>query len=193
MLGGYITPILLSTGVPNFLGLYAYMFLLGGGILGLAIYRNWRLLHYLAFIAHWALVFGSFKDYNMAVDFSVVISFLVLFFIQQYGVNIGYAYRRALPITILEAIHQFIHVGLFASVAYYLINQAAGRPWPALMAICLGLLCVAQTWVVLRRLPNDRLSVSVALGLAGFFAAWSVPLLLPESSMTLAWSMMAFG
>jgi hypothetical protein len=193
MLGGYATPVLLSTGVPNFPGLYAYMFLLGGGLLFLAIFRNWRLLHYLAFVAHWALVIGSLKDYRSAEHFAVVLPFLVAFFVQQHGVNVGYAFRRAVPISILEAIHQFLHAGLFAGLAWKLISDAAGRPWPALLAIGLAVVFVVQTLAVLKRMPSDRLSLSVSLGLAGFFTAWSVPLLFNGSGLTVAWSLMALA
>lgn len=193
MLGGYATPVLLSTGSANFAGLYAYMFLLGGGILGLAIYRNWRLLHYLAFVAHWVLVLGSLRSYEPDVHFATVLPFLVLFFIQQHGVSIGYAFRRAVPISLLEAIQQFLHAGLFAALGYRLIAEAAGRPWPALLAIALGAAFVGQTLAVLKRMPSDRLSLSVSLGLAGFFTAWSVPLLFNGASLTVAWSLMALA
>ena len=193
MMGGYATPILLSTGVPNFPGLFSYMFLLGGGILFLAILRNWRLLHYLAFAAHWVLVFGSLRAYEPARDFHVVLPFLIAFFLQQHGVGIGYAFRRAVPISILEAIQQFLHAGLFAGVGYWLIDGASGRPWPALLAIGLGFLFALQTLAVLKRMPKDRLSLSVSLGLAGFFTAWSVPLLFNGSSLTVAWSLMALA
>ena len=193
MMGGYATPALLSTGSANFPGLFSYMFLLGGGILGLALLRNWRLLHYLAFVAHWGLVFGSLRSYDHALHFPVVLPFLILFFIQQHGVSVGHAFRRAQPISMLEAIQQFLHAGLFAALAYTLIQEAAGRPWPALLAIGLGAVFVGQTLAVLKRMPGDRLSLSVSLGLAGFFTAWSVPLLFDGSSLTIAWSLMALA
>lgn len=193
MMGGYATPALLSTGTANFPGLFSYMFLLGGGILGLALLRNWRLLHYLAFVAHWGLVFGSLRSYDHAQHFSTVLPFLILFFIQQHGVSIGHAFRRAQPISMLEAVQQFLHAGLFAALAYTLIREAAGRPWPALLAIGLGAVFVGQTLAVLKRMPGDRLSLSVSLGLAGFFAAWSVPLIFDGSSLTVAWSLMALA
>ncbi len=193
MMGGYATPVLLSTGVANFPGLFSYMFLLGGGILGLAIYRNWRLLHYLAFVAHWILIFGSLRAYHPSEHFSVVLPFLILFFAQQHGVSVGYAFRRAVPISILEAVQQFLHAGLFAGLGYKLILEASGRPWPAVLAIGLAVVFILQTLAVLKRMPSDRLSLSVSLGLAGFFTAWSVPLLFNGSSLTVAWSLMALA
>jgi uncharacterized membrane protein len=45
----------------------------------------------------------------------------------------------------------------------------------------------------LKRMPFDRLSLSVALALAGFFLAWSLPLLLSGSTLVVAWSLMSLA
>lgn len=193
MLGGYCTPIVLSTGHPNFLGLYSYMTLLGSGILAMAIARNWRVLHYLAFLAHWGLVLGSLKDYEASRHFATVLPFLILFFLQQHGVILGYALRRAQPISLLEALHQLGHTALFTALAYSLIQNTAGRPWTAVLAMGMSALFIAQTALLLKRMPFDRLSLSVSLALAGFFLAWSIPLLLSGSTLVVAWSLMSLA
>ena len=43
---------MLSTGEANFVGLFAYMLLLGCGILGISLKKNWHLLNYLGFVVH---------------------------------------------------------------------------------------------------------------------------------------------
>ena len=48
MLGGFLTPVLLSTGVDNPLGLFGYIALLDAGLLAVALHRRW---HYLAALA----------------------------------------------------------------------------------------------------------------------------------------------
>jgi uncharacterized membrane protein len=42
IIGGYGTPVMLRTGEVNFAGLFAYMLLLGCGILGIIIKKNWH-------------------------------------------------------------------------------------------------------------------------------------------------------
>ena len=48
MLGGFLTPILLSTGVDNPLGLFGYIAILDTGLIVVALHRRW---HFLAALA----------------------------------------------------------------------------------------------------------------------------------------------
>ena len=54
VLGGYGTPVMLSTGVVNFPGLFSYELLLGCGVLGVSYYKKWHLLNYLSFVCNYA-------------------------------------------------------------------------------------------------------------------------------------------
>lgn len=56
-LGGFLNPILVSTGRGSDLALYAYVLLLDLGILGLAMFRKWRTLNAVALFFTWLLVF----------------------------------------------------------------------------------------------------------------------------------------
>ncbi|MCI0664644.1 MAG: DUF2339 domain-containing protein, partial [Acidobacteria bacterium] len=49
LIGGFLTPILLSTGKDNETGLFTYIALLDAGVLALAYFKQWRVLNYLAF------------------------------------------------------------------------------------------------------------------------------------------------
>ena len=42
ILGGYGTPVMLSTGVVNYVGFYTYLLLLGVGVLGISYKKNWH-------------------------------------------------------------------------------------------------------------------------------------------------------
>ncbi len=64
LIGGYGTPVMLSGGGPNFVGLFAYMLLLGCGILGISLKKNWHLLNYLGLACTYALFCASMRDYQ---------------------------------------------------------------------------------------------------------------------------------
>src|SRR5207249_4763599 len=53
LLGGFMTPALLTTHVDNEIGLFGYVALLNAGVLALAYFKRWRSLNYLAFAATW--------------------------------------------------------------------------------------------------------------------------------------------
>ena len=52
MLGGFLTPILLSTGQDNPLGLFGYIAILDAGLIVVALNRRWYFLTALAAIRH---------------------------------------------------------------------------------------------------------------------------------------------
>ena len=81
LLGGYCTPVMLSTGQKNFVGLFSYMLVLGVGLLGIAKHKNWKLLNGLSFLATYVLFVGSLeKFYDGSADYPAVMAFLAAFF-----------------------------------------------------------------------------------------------------------------
>src|SRR5205807_940551 len=81
IIGGYGTPIMLSTGVVNFPGLNGYMLVLGIGVLGLCYWKNWPLVNYLSFVSTYFLFFASMqRDYDDS-HFWEVMPFVAAFFV----------------------------------------------------------------------------------------------------------------
>lgn len=58
LIGGFLTPILLSTGTDNEIGLFTYIALLDAGVLALAYFKSWRSLNHMAFMATVLMFFG---------------------------------------------------------------------------------------------------------------------------------------
>src|SRR3989344_303931 len=63
--GGFLTPFLLSSGVPNDVGLFGYLGILNIGILAVAFFKKWReltLLGFTATVLNFASWFGAFYE-----------------------------------------------------------------------------------------------------------------------------------
>lgn len=58
LVGGFATPVLLSTGQDNQVALFTYVALLDAGVLAVAYFKQWRLLNFLAFFATSAMTVG---------------------------------------------------------------------------------------------------------------------------------------
>jgi uncharacterized membrane protein len=191
IVGGFCTPILLRTGQPQFLVLYSYLLLLNFGILGIAHYRQWRLLNYLGFIFTYVLFFASLSQYQRS-DFPVAITFLSLFFTAQSLTVILYNIRRAVRTTLLETIHLTLNAAVFSIGAYDLIRDAVGRPYPALMTLALAVFYMFQVFWFLRRRREDRPLLVSLIALAGFYTTLTMPLVMEKESLTICWSLLAF-
>lgn len=81
IVGGFLTPILLSTGQNNQIALMSYMAVLNGGVLTLAAFKQWPLLNRLGFVFTWLLFSGWYVRYYVEAAFWPTSFFLNLFFL----------------------------------------------------------------------------------------------------------------
>lgn len=191
IIGGFCTPILLSTGTPNFVALFSYLLLLNIGILGIAHVRQWRLLNYLGFVFTYAIYIGSLSQYKTQ-DFTVAITFLSLFFVAHSTLVFIHNLRRSIQATLLEIIHLVLNAGLYSWFAYNLILDASGRPTPALMTIAIALYYILHVAAFIHLKSTDRRLLVALIALAGFYTTLTMPLALEKESLTFAWSLQAF-
>ena len=190
ILGGYGTPILLSTGEANFVGLFAYMTLLGCGVLGISLKKNWHLLNYLAFFCTYGLFFGSMKDYEPG-QFWNVMPFLVGFFVLYSTTLFLFNIVQRTKSTMLELIGLLLNAGIFFAASYQLVSEAYGQH--AVAAVTLGLTAFYAAHVyyfLVRRIADRELMLSF-MGLAAFFLAVTIPLVLSREWITVSWAIQA--
>jgi uncharacterized membrane protein len=190
IIGGYCTPIMLSTGQVNFVGLFAYMLLLGCGILGISLKKDWHLLNYLGFVCTYGLFAASMKDYRTA-DFWSVIPFLVGFFVLYSTTLFLFNVVQRQKSTLLELIGLMLNAGIFFGAGYLLVLDAYGQR--AVAAITLGLTAFYGTHVhyfLVRKIADRELLLSF-MGLSVFFLAITIPLLLSREWITVSWAIQA--
>ena len=93
--GGFLAPILTSTGAGNHVVLFSYYALLNAGIFGMAWFRAWRPLNLLGFIFTFVIsTFWGVTRYQ-AENFASTEPFLILFFLFYVAIAVLYANRQA--------------------------------------------------------------------------------------------------
>jgi len=195
--GGYLTPVLLSTGVKNLPGLYAYMLLIGAGTLYIAIYRNWRLIHYLSFLFTWGIFFLALDKFYLpkSADFIPVFSFLTAFFVLFSIQPIVYQLRTRTAITWLELVILLINVGIFFGEGCKLVVgmnfPPDGLRWTAAISIGMTLYYIAQLGLFNHLRLKDSNLYHLLLALAVFSFTVTFPLLLSGEAITAAWAVQA--
>lgn len=90
-IGGYLAPVLLSTGSGNHVALFSYYAVLNAAVFGIAWMRPWRALNLVGFAFTFAIggLWGA-KYYEPA-KFATVEPFLVLFFLFYVAIPVLYA------------------------------------------------------------------------------------------------------
>lgn len=186
LVGGYLAPVLVSTGSGNHVALFSYYALLNAAVLGIAWRRPWRPLNLLAF--GFTFVIGTLWGYRyyQPQHFASTEPFLVLFFLFFVAIPVLYALRQAPPKRGLVDGTLVFGTPLLA----FPLQAALLRGEP--MALAYSALAVALLYALLaaallrRRIP--LLGQSFA-ALAVGFATLAVPLALSARWTSATWAL----
>jgi uncharacterized membrane protein len=187
--GGFLAPILASTGQGSHVQLFSYYLALNAGVLFLAWKKAWRVLNLVgfAFTFSIALAWGA-RDYRPEL-FASTEPFLIAFFLMYVAAAVLYAWRQA------PALRHYVDGTLvfgtpvvgFGLQAALVRHLPYGMAWSALAAGALYLLLAR--WLQRSDRPTLRLLVESFLALGIAFVTLTIPLALDGRWTAAAWAM----
>ena len=192
-LGGYLAPLLLSTGGGSFVALFSFYLLLSIGILVISIWQHWRELNLLGLLftfgvgGVWGLSDYQPEDYVICQLFLIANTLI-------FGV-----FSVALSLRAQEKGKQIIDgVLLFAPpLIGFGMQYGMTSHWsygPALSALGYGAFYLSLAFLALRRYPSvGRPLVMAALAIGGGFATLAIPLALSARWTAMAWALEGLG
>ena len=191
LLGGYLTPIVISSGQNLAMPLFSYLLALAVGAVGCAMFRRWRAVNWIALVGTYLLYSGWFEKFYTPAQMTLTLTWLGvfggLFLIQPilYGL-VRKVTARAEDVGLV--------VANSAAVFYYLwrILYAEHQQAQAIAAATVGAVHLVLLAVVLVRCREDR-KLQAALGVLGMaFLTTAVPLYFSALNPTLlSWSVEA--
>ena len=190
ILGGYGTPLMLSTGSVDFIALFGYMLILGIGVLCLCYWKNWPLVNLLSFVCTYGLYFYAMRAYTVA-DFWNVIPFLTAFFILFSTMTFLYKLVNRAHSNLFDLSALLINAFVYFGESYRLVSVPYGKEWAAAVTLGLALFYTLHVYYFLVRKLIDRELLVSFLGLASFFVIVTVPLVLSKQWITVSWALQA--
>ncbi len=199
LLGGFLAPVVLSTGTDQQVVLFSYVAALDAGALALARFRRWRIVEPVAFVGTQLLFWGwYFRYWTPERAFSTAI-FATLFFalfsaLPMVRLHLLRAFRRehehkSRPMVIAPA-----HIVLALTNAFAFLFALRAILWPnQVWALTLAVLAVgAAHLAAVRWIPGHTRDAAVARllygGLALTFATLAIPIRLEGRWITIAWA-----
>ncbi len=187
LIGGFLTPILLSTGVDKEAGLFGYIALLDLGVLALAYSKQWRSLNYMAFVST-VLMFGAWMDRWYAPEkLWTTIFFLTLLFIIFALLAVLYNVVNRRPTTWIDLAMVFTNALLYFGTSYELLDDEYYGDL-GLFALLVAAFYLGLGYLTYRRDREDRLLVFTFLGLGFRFAVLAVPIQFDQHWVTMGWA-----
>ena len=189
IVGGFLAPVLTSTGGGSHVLLFSYYALLNVGILYTARHRSWRELNLLGFFFTFGIgaLWGA-GNYRPEM-FATTEPFLILFFL--FYLALGLLFARNQPLNLRGYIDGTLVFGTpivaFALQAVLVRPYAYGLAWSAL---ALGLIYVGLAWRLWRQgQPALRTLIEAFLATGVVFATVAIPLALDGRWTSAAWAL----
>ena len=193
LLGGYCTPLMIPTGNASVVVLFSYVLLLGLGMFFIASRKNWRLLHYLSFLATSLLVLMATEKGFQPDRFWEFMPFILAFFALFSSVTFVYQLVHRRTATLLELLFLFLNAAVLVGFAVRYIEARFDREAIAVLTLGLAAFYIVHVVVFLKRGIRDRGLLLSFMGLAAFFVAITLPLVLSKGWITVSWALQAFA
>jgi uncharacterized membrane protein len=187
--GGFLAPVLASTGGGSHVALFSYYAVLNAGILVIAWFKAWRILNLVGFAFTFAIGTLWGVQFYRPEQFASTEPFLVLFFLFYLAIPLLFARRQAgrleryVDATLVFGVPLVafgLQVGLVRGIEY-------GAAWSALALAAVYLVLAKTVWG--RAGERLRLLAESFLALGVVFATLAIPLALEGRWTSAAWAL----
>ena len=191
LIGGFLTPVILSTGHDNQIALMTYMTILNAGILTIAFYKQWQLLNYLGFLFTWTLFTGWYVRYYQDYKFWLAFVYLNIFFLTYDLVPFVYYItkehkKRLLGIGMI-IMNSFIAFGY----AFAMIKARYAVEFVSLVTLTYAAILLYMSRFIYSRNREHIESFIMLLAMAMVFLFITIPILFSTKWVTFFWMIQA--
>ena len=184
-IGGFLTPVLLSTGRDQYWILFSYIALLDAGAALVCYLRNWSWVASASFAFTQILFWGWYDSYYHPEKFWAAFGFQLVVFLLFAAADLAPA-ARGMKLRLENWIRLFLNPFLFFFAGYTLIDRE-NPAWSGAFALALaaGYAWLAQMATGWR---SDKRVTLTLVGVAILFVTLAIPIQLDAHWITLAWA-----
>ena len=188
LVGGFLTPILLTTGQDNQIALMTYMTILNLGLLSIAFYKKWDILNSLGFSFTYLLYTAWYASHYAGHKFWPALIFLNIFFLIYSVAPFAYQFFRksseqvrGFTILILNSLFAF-------GYSYAMIRDQFSLPWVSVISLFYTLVFLLLATFLYRRGVHKQEAFVVFLAKAALFLIITVPIIFSRHWITVFWA-----
>jgi uncharacterized membrane protein len=191
LLGGFITPFLVSNGSGNYIALFSYLLVLNTGLLVIAYYKAWRLLNILAFILTTILFAGwlfSLAYNTAATTYKNAWGFATAFYLLFFFINIAHNIKEKKQFLASDFGILLANTCIYFSASLYLINAMQANSYRGFFSASMAIFNLAASYILFRNQKTDKNILYLLIGLTLTFISLTAPLQLHGNYITLFWA-----
>lgn len=191
--GGFLTPLMLSTGNDNMTGQMGYLTILNLGLLGIAFRKRWEILNTLGCAFTWLLYVGWHMSHYSPERFWPAILFVNIFFLIHSVAPFAYQFleegRERTRGHIATVPNSLVAFGL----CYSMIETQFGVAWVSIASLFHAATFLGMATFLAKKGRGDRDAFTLLLAKSALFLIVTVPLLFSGHWMTVFWGAQALA
>jgi uncharacterized membrane protein len=192
LIGGFATPLLLSTGVDNEIGLFAYIALLDAGVLGVAYFKRWRSLDFLSFAGTVAITLGWAFTFFTPQKIWTTLVFISIFFLLYSLLALFHNVLPGRESRWFDVALAIANATFYFGLSYVLLGEAGfDHVTPATQALLVSIFFSQLFYMTWRWSPDDRLLRYSYVGASVTFLTMALAIQLELQWVTMAWAVEA--
>ncbi len=191
LVGGFISPFLVSTGSGNYKVLFTYLAILNSGLLIIAYYKAWRVLNLLSFIFT-VLLFGSWLNLldhdESAITFKNGFLFATVFYLLFFMINIAHNVKEKKRFIASDFGILLATTCLYFASGIYCLVKMGEAEFKGLFSASMGVFNLAVSYFLFRKQKVDTNVLFLLIGITLTFISITAPLQLHANNITLFWA-----
>jgi len=193
VIGGFITPFLVSTGQNNYVALFTYLCILNTGMMVLAYFKKWPAINSISLIFT-VIIFGGWlasrliDSDNKTFPYRDAMLFASLFYVIFMCMNIVNNIRLKKNFRAFDFIIVLSTNFLFFAAGMLILGYWNNGDYKGLFTALLGVVNLGLAWLFFRNTKADKNFIYLLIGLTLTFISLAAPVQLKGNHITLFWS-----
>jgi uncharacterized membrane protein len=187
VLGGFLTPPMLSTGRDARDVLFLYVALLDLGVLAAAFFRKWRPLFLLGFIGTWIIFTGWYESFYKDEALIPTLIWVSIFYVIFLLIPFAYQLRKREAARV-EQFGLSLANAAIAFTYFYILLVESHKHVLGFMCLAMAASYLGLAYLTRSRIPQDKRALFGFVGLCVVFLTLAAPLHLKFHGVTMAWS-----
>lgn len=187
LLGGFASPLMISTGAGNYIVLFSYILILNTGMLVISFAKKWRVIGIMCYILtlgfFWSWLLTAYRDHSLVL----VTLFAVLFFVQFYLLAIIDHLRTEKKVTAYQSL-LILSNNLFVFLACLYVWDQYQYDVRGLITIVLAVFNAIVMFTLFRRSEVDRNLIYLIIAVVMTFVSLAIPIQLNGHVITMFWA-----
>jgi uncharacterized membrane protein len=191
LMGGFLTPILMSTGQDNYVVLFTYMAILNVGILVISFRKHWAILQGLGFVVTYFIYTLWYVERYNPEKFWAAILFLNGFYIIYSLAPFAYYFLRKEAQRLLGCYILILNSVVALAFNYSMIKGKHPLEWMSVITVSYAIIYLFFAYRLSQQGESGRNALVVMLLKSTLFLILTIPLLFSQHWITIFWTLLS--